>query len=85
MYSYIMAENRTNLPAITICGADGVIFQDIPKNEATKYRTISSGSARLELYDNFQKPIAVLWLPLAPSARVKLTIYPDSVRFTPMQ
>lgn len=85
MYSYLMAENRTHLPAITICGADGVIFRDILSGEKTGYRTVNSGSARIELYDNFHKLIAVFWLPLVPSARVKLLIYPDAVRFTPMR
>lgn len=84
MYSFLMAENRTEFPAITICGADGVIFQDIPFGERTKLRQMCSGSVRLEIYDNFQKQFVVLWVPLAPLVTMLVTVYPDHIQLTPM-
>ncbi len=85
MYSLIMAENLTEIAAITICGTDGVIFSDILSGSKTGYRSVSAGSARLEIYDNHMRQIAVLWLPLAPGAKAKLSIYPDLVQFTLMR
>ena len=82
MYSFLMAENRTDFPAITICGADGIIFSDIPRQDRTGLRIVGAGSVRLEIYDNFMKPLTVLWLPLEPRARAKLIVYPDLVQFT---
>lgn len=84
MYSFLMAENRTEFPAITVCGTDGVIFQDIPFGERTKLRQMSSGSVRLEIYDNFQKLCAILWVPLAPYVTMLVTVYPDHIQLTPL-
>lgn len=82
MYSYLMAENRTDYPTITICGADGIIFPDLPRFMPTSLKRVSCGSIRLEIYDNFMKQITVLWLPLEPYSRAKLIIYPDSLQFS---
>lgn len=82
MYSFLMAENRTDYPAITVCGADGIIFPDIPRGDRTALRQIGAGSVRLEIYDNFMKPLTVLWLPMAPLSRARMIVYPDLVQFS---
>ena len=84
MYSFLMAENRTDFPAITVCGADGAIFQDIPIGERTKLIQMSAGSVRLEIYDNFQKLCATLWVPLAPYTTMLVTVYTDHIQLTPL-
>lgn len=84
MSSYLSVENLTAHPAITVCGVDGVIFRDIPKGTATALKAVDSGSLRLELYDNFMKPITVMWLPMKSSMRAKLTVRPFSAEFTPL-
>lgn len=84
MYSFLMAENRTDFPAITICGADGVIFPDIPAGDKTELKQLAPGSVRLEIYDNFMKLSAVVWVPLAPFARAGIIVYPDHIQLTPL-
>lgn len=81
MYSFLMAENRTDFPAVTICGADGIIFSDIPKGETSGLRLVEPGSLRLEIFDNYMRAVTVLWLPIRPHSRVKLIIYPDLAQF----
>ena len=82
MSSYLSVENLTAHPAITVCGVDGVIFSDIPRGTATPLKTVDSGSLRLELYDNFMKPITVMWLPMKNSISARLTVHPHSAEFT---
>lgn len=85
MYSFLMAENRTDLPAITVCGADGVIFPDIPAGHSTGFKRVDAGSLRLEIYDNRMKKITVFWLPMRPASRARVCIFPDYVTFTLLQ
>ncbi|MBQ7793802.1 MAG: hypothetical protein IJ366_04710 [Clostridia bacterium] len=80
MYSFLMAQNHTDLPTITISGADGVIFQDIPKGCSSVKRRVAPGSVRLEIYNNFMKLLTVVWVPLAPYESAVIVIYPDHVQ-----
>ncbi len=83
MYSFLMAENRTDIPSITICSSDGVLFADIPKGCSSKKRRISPRSIRLEIYDNFMKPITIFWVPLGPYESVSIIVYQDHIQVIP--
>ncbi len=83
MYSFLMAENRTEIPSITICNSDGVIFADIPKGCISKKRRICPASVRLEIYDNFMKQLAVVWVPVAPYENIKIIIFNDHIQLIP--
>lgn len=84
MYSFLMAENRTDLPAITVCGADGVIFPDIPAGHSTGFKRVDAGSLRLEIYDNRMKKITVFWRQCA-LRQGRGFVFPDYVTFTLLQ
>ncbi len=84
MYSFLMAENRTDFPTITICGTDGVIFPDIPIGYKTELRQIAPGSVRLEIYNNFMKQEAVVWVPVSPYSRAKLLVFTDHIQLIPL-
>ncbi|MBS7298863.1 MAG: hypothetical protein KIG65_07255 [Eubacteriales bacterium] len=84
MYSYLMAENHTDFPAITICTADGVIFQDIPKNDKSDLKQLTPGSVRLEIYNNFMKQEAVVWVPVTPFSKAKLMVFSDHIQLIPL-
>ncbi len=83
MYSFLMVQNRTEIPSITICNSDGVIFQDIPKGCSSKKRRISPRSVRLEIYDNFMKLVTVVWVPVAPYENALIVVYPDHIQLIP--
>lgn len=85
MYSFLAAENRTEFPTITICGADGVIFRDIPFPERSKRKQVSAGSVRLEIYDNFQKLQTTVWVPMMPYSSMLVIIYSDHIQLTRLQ
>lgn len=84
MYSYLMAENHTDFPAITICTADGVIFQDILKNDKSDLKQLTPGSVRLEIYNNFMKQEAVVWVPVTPFSKAKLMVFSDHIQLIPL-
>lgn len=85
MYSFLMAENHTDFPTITVCGADGVIFADIPKGDKTDLKQLTPGSVRLEIYNNFMKQEAVVWVPVTPYSRAKLMVFSDHIQLIPLQ
>lgn len=85
MYSFLMAENHTDFPTITICGADGVIFPDIPKGDKSDLKQLAPGSVRLEIYNNFMKHEAVVWVPVAPYTRSKLMVFADHIQLIPLK
>ena len=83
MFSFLSIENCTDFPVISAKSGDGVIFSDIPRGERSATKRLCPGSVRLEIYDNFMRPVTLLWLPLPPGERAHLCIYPDAARFTP--
>lgn len=85
MYSFLMAENHTDFPTITVCGADGVIFSDIPKGDKTDLKQLEPGSVRLEIYNNFMKCETVLWIPVKPGSRARLMIFSDHIQLIPLR
>jgi len=85
VYSFLMAENRTKIPAITVCGRDVVIFRDILIVEKTKPRQLPPGSLGIKIYDNFMKEITALWVPLVPYQSVCLIIYDDYISIIPKE
>ena len=85
MYSFLMAENRTKIPAITVCGSDGVIFRDILAGEKTKPKQLPPGSFGIKICDNFMKEITSLWVPLVPYQNVRLIVYDDYISIIPKE
>ena len=85
MYSFLMVENRTKIPAITIYGSDGVIFRDILINEKTKPKQLPPGSLGIKIYDNFMKEVTSLWVPLVPYQSVSLIVYDDYISIIPKE
>ncbi len=83
MYSFLTAENRTDIPSITICSSDGVLFADIPKGTGSKKCRISPRSMRLEIYDNFMKPMTIVWVPLRPFESASIIVYKDHIQVIP--
>ncbi|MDO4618556.1 MAG: hypothetical protein Q4B31_03425 [Clostridia bacterium] len=79
MHSFLVAENRTLIPAITICASGVEIFRDILIGDRTDKKILTPGSQRLEIYDNFMRPITVCWVPLVPYKSVCVCVYDDYI------
>ncbi|MDD6213622.1 MAG: hypothetical protein PUB42_00255 [Firmicutes bacterium] len=75
MYSFICAENKSAIPAISLFCDDVPLFSDLIHNLPSCKKSLLSGTSAITVYDNLGHIMHDLWMSFAPDKSYRLYIY----------